>query len=87
MAVVKKNIAGSNAFFCNHFYHPSLLRNLFFKSGINKGRRGQKRKNKLKASVDQLGDQAIFSLQIFDEPVVVINPNDRSDDQIPPQNS
>jgi len=87
MAVVKKNIAVSNVFFCNRLYHPFLLRNLFFKSGINKGRRGQKRKNKFKASVDQFGNQAIFTLQIFDEPVVVINPNDRSDDQIPPQNS
>jgi len=45
------------------------------------------KKNELKASVNQFGNQAIFMLEIFDKPVVVMNPKGRSNDQIPPQNS
>jgi len=39
----------------------------------------------LKASIDQFGNQAMFSLEIHDEPIVVMNPKGRSNDQITPK--
>ena len=36
IVVVKKTICFSSVFFYNHLYQPSVFRNLFFKSGINR---------------------------------------------------
>ena len=35
IAVVKKTFRYSNVFFYNHLYQPSVIKNLFLKSGIN----------------------------------------------------